>query len=117
MPRRTLFVISLFIVAALAVACDPAIEITFENQTEREIRVDARGNFGAVPAFDTVDAGETRSLGYLSRNRDAYRVVIVDDTGNTLLDEIFTIEELEARGMRFVVDDEGIQEGSDVSPD
>lgn len=112
--------LGLLIVATIsvaAVACDPAISITFENQTDHQIRVDVRGNFEAVPSFDTVDAGGTRTLDYLSRNRDAYRVVIVNESGGTILDEIFTIEELAARGMRFVVDDEGIQEDSDALPD
>ena len=104
--------LGLLIVATIsvaAVACDPAISVTFENQTDHVIRVDVRGNFEAVPGFGTIDAGETKTVPYLSRNRDAYRVVILDESGGVLLDEIFTIEELEARGMRFVVDDEGVQ--------
>ena len=112
--------LGLLIVATIsvaAVACDPAISVTFENQTDHVIRVDVRGNFKAVPAFDTIDAGGTRTLDYLSRNRDAYRVVILDENGGLLLDEIFTIGELKAREMRFVVDDEGIQEDSDAPPD
>lgn len=104
-------------ISVAAVACDPAISVTFENRTDHEIRVDVRGNFEAVPAFDTIDAGGTRTLAYLSRNRDAYRVVILDERGGVLLDEIFTIEELEARDLRFVVDDEGIQEDLFAPPD
>ncbi len=118
-PRRVRVALLIASVAAglTLVACDPAISITFENQTDHQIRVDVRGNFEAVPFFDTVDAGETRTLDYLSRNRDAYRVVIVNESGGTVLDEIFTIDELEARGRRFVVDDQGIQEDSDASPE
>ena len=112
--------LGLLIVATIsvaAVACDPGISVTFENQTDQEIRVSVRGNLEAKPAFDTIDVGGTRTLDYLSRNRDAYRVVILDENGGLLLDEIFTIDQLEARGMRFVVDDEGIQEDSDALPD
>lgn len=101
--------------AIATVACDPGFEITFENQTDHEIRVSV-GEETDQLAFDAVDMGKTRALTYLSRNPDRFRVVIVNEDGGTLLDEIFTFEELEARGMRFVIDNEGIQEDSDVPP-
>lgn len=103
-------------ISVAAVACDPGISVTFENQTDHEIRVSVHGNLDAAPAFDPVAASTTTTLDIFSRNRDVFRVVIVDESGGILLDEIFTIDELEARGMRFVVDDEGIQEESDVPP-
>ena len=112
--------LGLLIVATIsvaAVACDPGISVTFENQTDQEIRVSIDDDPDLAPAFDAVAAGATRTLSALSRNPEVFRVVIVDERGGTLLDEIFTIEELAARGMRFVVDDEGIQEDSDALPD
>lgn len=114
---RGLVLLMVATISIAAVACDPGFEVTFENKTDHEIRVSVRGNLEAVPAFDAVDSGETRALTYLSRNPERFRVVIVDERGDVLLNEIFTIDELEARGMRFVVDNEGIQEVSDAPPD
>ncbi len=117
MLRRTLLVIPLIVVGALTVACDPGISVTFENQTDHGIRVSVDDDPDLAPAYDAVAAGATRTLSALSRNPEVFRVVIVDESGGVLLDEIFTIEELEARGMRFVVDDEGVQEDSEVPPE
>ncbi len=114
MLKRALLVVPLLAVGALTVACDPGISVTFENQTDHEIRVSVDDDPDLAPAYDAVAAGATRRLSYLSRNPEVFRVVIIDESGGVLLDEIFTIEELEARGMRFVVDDAGVQEESDV---
>ncbi len=114
---RGLVLLGMAAIAIAMVACDPAISVTFENRTDKELRVDVRGNPDAAPAFDTLAAGATRTLDYLSRNRDEYRVVIVDENGDTLLDETFTVDELEARKSRFVIDEEGVQPGLDAPPD
>lgn len=104
-------------ISVVAVACDPGISVTFENQTDHEIRVSVVDDPDRGPGFDAVAAGATRTLSYISRNPEVFRVVIVDESGGVLLNEIFTIDELEARGMRFVIDDNGIQEAQDVPPD
>ena len=114
---KGLVLLMVAMVSVVALACDPGFEVTFENQADHEIRVSVGEDPDLVLAFDTVDSGETRALTYLSRNPERFRVVIVDERGGTLLDEIFTFDELKARGMRFVVDDEGIQEDSGAPPD
>ena len=99
------------------IACDPGITVEFENRTDHEIRVSVRGNPDLAPAFDVIAAGATRELFYISRNKEVYRVVIEDENGGLLLNQIFTFDELEARDMRFVVDEEGVREESDAPPD
>lgn len=95
-------------ISVAALACDPGISVTFENQTDHEIRVSVVDDPDRAGGFDAVASGATRTLSYLTRNPEVFRVVIVDGIGNTLLNDIFTIDELEARDFRFVIRPEGI---------
>jgi hypothetical protein len=94
--------------AVVTLSCDPGISVTFENQTTEDIRVSVKKP-DSPPGFDNVAAGHTRTLEYFSRNRDEFRVVIVDFEDRTLLDDTYTRDDLESFDWRFVIDDSGVQ--------
>ena len=93
------------IAAFLLVGCDPGISITYENRTDSKVLVDVRSSEDAVPVFDEVEAGATRTIDYLADDR--YEITIVTEDGDTLFHEVFTEEELEERGSRIVIEEPG----------
>ncbi len=104
---RVLVCTAFLFLAAAFVGCDPAIDITFENRSPEVVLVSARGNVEAKPFFDEVQAEDSRTLAYLSRNIDRYRIHIYTEQREVLLDEIYTVEEIDEFDRHFIVYEDG----------
>ncbi len=101
MLKRTLSVILLLSVAALALACDPSHTVTYENQTSQALTVFRFGReaFELQP-YETSDYGVIEFSGQMP-------IEAQNSDGTVVYSTTVTWDELEQAGWQVVITDEG----------
>lgn len=89
----------------LGVACDPGVNISFENRTDSDVTVSfARPSFSKYVDSFLLRAHSERRFSFpgLVEDNEVLVVEARDPQGNLVYSETVTLRELKERGLRFV---------------
>jgi hypothetical protein len=86
---RVLFVVAaLFLSVLILVACDPAHDLTFKNETEGDVIIWVQNSEG-----DRLDPGESKTFSVLKYSGEK-RFRVTDTSGQILFEDTFAYDDL-----------------------
>jgi hypothetical protein len=89
----------------LGVACDPGVNVRFENRIDRDLTVSfARPSFSKYADSFLLRAHSERRFSFagLVEGEEVLKVEARDPEGNLVYSETITLRDLKERGLRFV---------------
>ena len=84
----------------LLTGCNPNLDITFENRTDHDLRVEVSSS-----GFVEIAAESTKTFTFDIDDENRIDITVLTEEGDVILDEITTKDELEERNYRIIIEE------------
>jgi hypothetical protein len=98
LPKKLLPLLLISALATFGLACEPNIDITFENPTNEDVLIEVNDG-----GFVTIEARSEDTFTFLTDNVDQFDITVMTEDGEVIFHEVLTEKELEERGNRTTV--------------